>query len=127
MPTHKFETVLTVGNDTPIKSTETVTFEKEEKFDLSVANPTTDLAIALAFTAAKVKSVYLLSTQDVTLETNSGSSPTDTIALKAGSAIKWKSGGSGSNPFTANVTGLFVTNASGAAAQITIRIGIDPR
>jgi hypothetical protein len=57
-----------------------------------------------------------------TLETNSSSSPVDTIALSAGKARKWEVG----DPalLTADVTALYITSAA-AAGTLEISILTD--
>jgi hypothetical protein len=79
----------------------------------SVNNGVTDQALAISFPFANIASVFLLSSVDMTLETNSGSTPADTITLKAGIPRIWFVGFQGVNPFTVNVTSFFLTNASG--------------
>lgn len=77
---------------------------------LPLAAATVDQLVPMAFTAANVQSVALVASADCTIETNSGSSPAQTISLKAGRPLIWrKSDGYFPNPFTANVTGFYVT------------------
>jgi hypothetical protein len=82
---------------------------------------TTDSLLAVAFNYADLQSIVLVSTVDLTIETNSGSSPSNTINLKAGRPFVWrKSDGYFANPFTANVTAFFITCT--AAARLRGRI-----
>lgn len=75
----------------------------------------TNTAIACAFAFADLESCIIVSDQDATLETNDGTTPDDVFALKAGMPLEWsKSAGYFPNPFTADVTGLFLTNATPA-------------
>lgn len=83
-----------------------------------VANAQTDKEIVIAIDVSAVTSFVLLSTQDVTIETNDGSSPDDTISLKANVPYIWNEDSYDSFLLTADVTSIFVTNASGAAATI---------
>lgn len=72
----------------------------------------TNVSHAIAFTAANLQSFEMLSNQDMTIKTNSSGAPDNTFNLKAGMPFMWsKSAGYFSNPFTANVTVFYVTNA----------------
>ena len=80
-----------------------------------------DATLTAAFNYANVQAVYILADQNCTLETNSGSSPDNTFSLIAGRPLVWsRSAGYTSNPFTANVTGLFVTCTPATRLQIKI-------
>jgi hypothetical protein len=71
--------------------------------------------------------LWIYSDQTITIETNNGAAPTDTIAVTATVPIEWQSGMLQSNPITGDITGnIYVTNSSGATATITIIIGQDP-
>ena len=70
---------------------------------------------------ATLRSIFLLSGRDATLELNSPTSPTQTIALKAGIPLEWEAtSGYHANPITASFSGVYVTTA--AAARVQIRI-----
>ncbi len=85
----------------------------------------TDLATAWAFTKTKLKAIYIVSDVAMTLETNSGSAPADTITLTANVPVVWDSTQTFiANPFAGNVTSLFVTNTT--AGTLTIRWVYDP-
>lgn len=93
----------------------------------------TDLAVAFAVTAAKVVSICLLAVDvDLTVETNSGSAPTNVFALKAGVPLIWTNLDGmqfrdTSNVALANITSLFVTNASvDTNGTLEIRALVDP-
>ena len=87
----------------------------------SVADSETDYDIAVAIDVSAVQSFYIVSDQAVTVETNDGSSPDDTIALVAGVPYVWNTDSYDSFLLTADVTVIYVTNASGATANIEIR------
>jgi hypothetical protein len=87
----------------------------------SVAN---DQQMAIAFPYANIKAYTLLSSAACTVETNSSSSPADTITLAAGVPKTFITGGQTTNLFTANVTTLYVTAA--AAGTLTVCVGYDP-
>jgi hypothetical protein len=89
---------------------------------VAVNTGVTDQAIAISFAFANVASVFIKATADMTLETNSGSSPADTHTLKANVPLIWFPGFRGANPFTVNVTGFFLTNTSGQQGTFEARV-----
>lgn len=87
----------------------------EQTIDSTFAASTTDSLLSIAFTASNLQSIALVSDKNLTIETNSASSPTNTINLKAGTPFVWsKSAAYFANPFTANVTAFYIT-CTGAA------------
>lgn len=99
----------------------------EIRIDETIGIGASNAAVDCAFTQARLESVFIVADQDLTLETNSGSSPQETISLKANVPLAWqKTTGYFTIPFSGNVTGLFFTNASGVAASVQIRILTDP-
>lgn len=99
-----------------------VTADGEKNFDVTVNASTTDRQVDIAFEYADVKSLYLHSDVNLTLETNSGSSPTQTITLTADVPIIWYANGGYACPFTSNVTKFYFTNATATAATVKFRL-----
>ena len=101
-----------------------------ERHDLSESIPdsSTDLSVNWTADVSEVKSLLIVSNYAVTVETNSGSSPADTFTLVANEPIIWSASqpGSPACPLTTDVTGLFITNSSGSAALLTIKMIQDP-
>lgn len=93
----------------------------------SIPDSSTDLEVALTADVSQIKSVWMMATGgNITVETNDGSSPDDTIALVDGEPQMWNDDDIGSLFLTADVTALFVTNSSGAAVTLDVEILIDP-
>lgn len=90
-----------------------------------VATGETDLEIALDLDVSELEFVYVNSTEDVTLETNSGTVPDDTIALTANNPYIWHSGSYHAALLTTDITSIFITNASGSNATITVWVLYD--
>lgn len=92
--------------------------------DLSVANGATDTQIALGgVDVSQVVSVWMHSTKAITIETNAtDATGGNTITLVADVPLSWCTGAPFTNPLTQDITTAYVTNASGAAATINIRI-----
>lgn len=92
-----------------------------------IADGSTNTLVACAFDYTKVVMCYVVSTVDMTLKTNSSGSPTQTIALKAGVPLAWNDSQPTSlRVFTANVTALYLTNASGDDGTFTLAVLVDP-
>ncbi len=104
---------------------ETITSDTQFSADIAVPAPSTNKVINLAFTQANLKSLCLYCDRAITLYTNAAStgSPQDTIALLAGQANVWSLAHDliGTCPFSDNVTVIYATLASGAAATLKIR------
>src|SRR5215475_12825879 len=94
----------------------------------SIPAPSTDLAVGYTLTISKCASLFMYCREaDMTVETNSGTSPGATVTLKAGKPIMWYAESGLPHPFGAtNVTGLFVTLAGTAAAVLELQDVRDP-
>ena len=110
-----------------LKQEETVSAGAETIVSESIPDASINLEVTFAADVSAMKGLYIQSDQDLTIETNSGSTPTDTLALKANTPVVWSSNSVHSNPLTADVTAnIFVTNSSGSAAALEIRKLEDP-
>ena len=105
-----------------VTHTEEVSADAEDNRDIAVPDSSTDLEVAITIDADQIKSLYIVSDQAVTLETNSGSAPDDTFSLVANKPLQWTTGDYHSNPITADVTSIFLTNSSGEAATVKVRL-----
>lgn len=96
--------------------------------DEPIADSTTNGLIAFTLDVSQLKALFMMSDQDVLLETNDGTSPDDSFALKANEPVIWHANSPLPNPFASgtDVTGLYATNASGATAAVQIRALVDP-
>jgi hypothetical protein len=84
-----------------------------------------DLLVALTLDVSQIKSLYIKATGGaMTLETNSGGSPANTITLAANGVEEWQTGDNRANPLTTDVTALYVTSTAGGTLEI--RVLIDP-
>jgi hypothetical protein len=122
--THKKEWALTPsGARRPFEKT--YTGELEIALQRTVANGQTDFNIAVGIDVSAVQSFFLVSSQAVTIETNNGSTPDDTIVLKAGVPYEWNTDSYDTFKLDTDVTSLKVTNASGASADVELYALID--
>ncbi len=128
--THKISRSINDGGPLVNTYVDTITDGGALVFDEQVATAQTDLEFTFAFTKTKLKSIFMVSDQNVricTNDTHSGS-PGETINLVAGKPYMW-TGDDGpyfANPFAGNVTALYITNVSGQTANIIIRGIINP-
>jgi hypothetical protein len=93
--------------------------------DETVASGSTDLLINVAIDVSAVKSFILLSDQAVTIETNNGAAPDNTIVLVANVAYVWTTDSYDTFKLTVDVTKIYVTNASGSTATIKLEALVD--
>jgi hypothetical protein len=121
MATHSIvETIQTAG--TRIEQSHSHEADGEDSRVITVPGASVDLLINLAIDYSELESFYMLSDRDMTIETNSGSAPGDTIALKAGKPLVWYSGSYFACPFTVDVTKLYATLASGVDATLKVEV-----
>lgn len=92
----------------------------------SIADSATDAEVAATIDVSEIKSIYILSDQALTLETNNGAAPADTIVLVANEPYIWYTGSYYTNLLATDITALFFTNASGSVATIELRCVFDP-
>lgn len=91
------------------------------EFDETVAPTTNDVPFSIAIDISQVKSLFIFSDQDVLLETNSSSAPTNTINLKANQPYIWYTGAYDTCKITADVTSAFFSNAGATLANVKMR------
>lgn len=96
------------------------------EIDETIGPTTTDVLVNAVFPVANVKSVVVTSDRDVLLETNDGTTPGNTLNLKANVPYIWNTDSYDANKFTVNVTKLYFTNAGANAANVSLRVIYDP-
>ena len=95
----------------------------EINIDEAIPDSSTDLEVTLNVDQSTMVSLYIESDQAILIETNDGSTPTDSFTLVANEPILWTTNSIHSNPVTADITAnIFVTNSSGSTANLKIRI-----
>jgi hypothetical protein len=110
-----------------IELDETETGGQLVTIDEDVADSETDYLIALTLDVSQIQALFITSDQAITLETNSGAAPDDTITLAANGCVIWTAAdGASLNPLQTDVTALYVTNASGSTATLRARFLVDP-
>ncbi|HUT58863.1 MAG TPA: hypothetical protein VNA25_13535 [Phycisphaerae bacterium] len=101
-----------------------VQVEADGKSSRSVTIPaeTDDVEIELVLVKAAMRLLYMKADKAVTVKVNDALAPPETFELLAGEALIWREGGHAANPFTDDVTALFVSNAATADAVLEIRV-----
>ncbi len=85
-----------------------------------------DYQIAFDLDISEIAGIIIVSDQDITLETNDGTTPDDTLNLKADTPVMFCADPAfGSNPFTTDTTDLYATNASAAVARLQVEVLFD--
>lgn len=124
-PKHSVFTKWSNAGDS-IQKTVTIAADAETNFDVAVNTGVTNQAVAFTLDRSKAQVLFIVSTTAVTIKTNDSGSPTDTLALTAGVPKAWTlNDGIDECPFTGDVTGLYVSNASGSQAIVSIRCAYD--
>ena len=102
-----------------------VTGDNSYGLETVVAIGAADDLLIIALDYDEIRGLYILSDQDLTINTNSTGAPDDTIELIANEPLEWhKFATPGeeyfTNPFTVDVTKMYLTNGSGVEANLTI-------
>lgn len=116
---------ITYKNDagTITSTTNTYTGNAEINYEAVIPVSTTNQAVTIDFTRAHIVSFVLYASNPVTIKTNSTTTPGNTIALAAKQQIVWATDHVEADPFTVDVTEIFITNASATlTAQVEIRV-----
>jgi hypothetical protein len=92
----------------------------------SVANGASNFFVNIDLDVSHLKVFVLVSDQAITLETNDGGSPQETVSLLANVPLVWTHDSYHACPFSGDVTGFYFTNASGSAANVTCAHLQDP-
>lgn len=126
MSSSVIETRLTVGGD-EVLVRETIAADGDlPSISQVIADSSTNLEIAWQADVSQIKSIVIASDQAITIKTNSTGAPDNTLNIVAGMPYVWRTGDYNALLLTADVTKLFVTNASGSSATLKIRGNYDP-
>jgi hypothetical protein len=117
--THKLTySISSDSGGTPLSGIQSEVGATEISFDQNYGASLSGQLLAVAFTVASVQDVFLLSDKGLTIQTNSASSPVNTINLKPGTPLVWsKSAGYYADVFTADVTAFYITTTLAARLQ----------
>lgn len=126
--THTITRSITRGGATKSAS-KAIAAGQEVVIDDTVAQSQTDLLYELTIDVSQLKSLYIVSDQDLTLETNADDhAGGDLLTLKANQPVIWQLNDACACPITADVDGLYVTTGAIGAdgANLYFAALIDP-
>ena len=110
--------------------TNSVTYTSGSSLSISetIVTATTDGLVACVLDVSQIKLFYMVSNVAITVETNSASAPDNTYTLAAGVPLVWKNDGEVAlaDVFAADITALYVTNASGSSSTFEVYCIYDP-
>ena len=101
----------------------TLTADGEHNYDIPIpaTNPLTDLQVDITLDVSELKSVYVWSDVAVTLEGNDAAGTQYSIALAANKPLIWYTGCGWANPFTVDVSAMYVSKTGTATGTLKMR------
>ncbi len=124
--THTLTRSVSTGGPNVITQTQSFVGSGEANIiDEVIADSVTDQLAVISIDVSAIKCIYLHATTNLTVETNDGGTPIDTIALLANDPYIFYIGSLNANKLTTDVTGLFLTNASGGSCTFNLRCVYD--
>ena len=94
--------------------------------DEAFASDAADLELTVAIDVSEIKSLYIISDQDVKVETNDGTTPDDTIDLVANVPYVWTTDSYDTCKLTVDVTAFFLTQLAATAGTLKLECVVDP-
>lgn len=124
--THTLTRSWADGGSNPVSNSQTFTGTGEANIvSTTVADSVTDQLEVISIDVSEIQSIYINSTQDITLETNDSGTPVDTISLRANEPYIWYVNSYFTNILDTDVTAIYLTNASGSSATFNLRCVYD--
>jgi hypothetical protein len=96
----------------------TSTSGTEKNVSEAIGASQTDYLVAWTCDYSQLQSLYIYSAVAMTIETNNGSAPGQTITLAAGKPYVWYYGSGITCPITVDVTALYITNTTAGTLEI---------
>lgn len=95
--------------------------------DETIPGSSTDLAIALVIDVSQLKSIFIVTSTNMTLEFNDGTTPDKTLTMVADQPFEWTNLSQHANPFgVTDVDSLFVTKAGAGDGRLQMWVLTDP-
>src|SRR5258708_222526 len=125
---HTVTSLFTGSNTSGLSAAVTETGTGEDHRTIILTDSTDGQEVDISWTNSKLQSLFLLSTRAVTIFSNvDGGAGNSTVALTANVPVVYQVHGGQVNPFiTADVTKLYMDNASGGSATVEIRVLVHP-
>ncbi len=126
MSTQTITYTYSASNDANLSGSIAQTGDGSFSLTIALPTPTTNQEVDVSWTNTNLKSLFMLSDQTVTVKSNSSGAPDNTVTVTANVPAVFQASSGQTNPFlAANVVKLYVTNASGTAATLQLRILVD--
>lgn len=122
--TQTLDQTVNIGSRSVVEN-KTYTGTGQASVSESIADSTTDGLVNIAIDVSEIKIIIMSSDQDLTVKTNSSGAPDETISLVAGVPLIWTSDSYYVNLLATDITKLYVTNASGSAAEFKVEVLVD--
>lgn len=117
---------LTVsGGEVTPATIPTFSGDAKDQREITVTNDLTDFQVVIGIDVSAIQAIIIVSDQNVTMETNDGLSPNDTINLLADNPYIWYTGSYFTNLLTTDITDLYFTNSSGETATVKLLVIYD--
>lgn len=87
---------------------------------VELAADQTHYLVDFVLNVSEIKSFYMVSSQDLTIKTNDSGAPADTIVLKANKPLIWQHDSLHANPFSEDITALYLTNTLATVFQLEV-------
>lgn len=123
-----FTHTLKFGWGTGARSLEdnpTFSGDGQESLQIAIADSVTDQLASIAIDVSAIQAIYMVSDQDLTVETNSASVPDETLNLLANKPYVWYTGSLFTNLLATDITALYLSNSSGSAATFELEVVVD--
>lgn len=114
------------GSQAGLSVTRTATAAMLIDFEETIAAGAVDTDVNITLDVSELEFFILLSDQPLTLETNSGGAPAQTIALAANVPLLFTGAAGETNPLTVDVTSFFFTNNGALPATVRFIALQDP-
>lgn len=101
-----------------------ITGDSEAGLEATIPVGGTNVPFVIAITRSQILSVCVYCSTSATIKTNSSSTPQDTINLAAGAQVVYEGAGAtgAANPFSGNITAIYVTNNDPKAGNFKLRV-----
>ena len=125
MASHAVTIQVRPGADAAINSQKTYTSSVDLRVDESVPGASVNFEVFVGIDVSTVKSFFMLSDRDMTIQGFNGGAAGQTLVLKAGIAYLWTTDSYDTFKFTDDITKFQCDTAAGAAANLDILVAQD--
>lgn len=125
MPLNMDVTTRVKTEDRTVEGVKTYSNEQRKSLSVSIPDGSTDMLVSETIDVSQVKVFILKSDRNISFQTNNPTSPVNTINLVANVPYLWTTDSYDTFKLTSDVTAIYLTNASGASAQLEMEALLD--